>query len=80
MNAFLAALFVAAAWTIVHNLRRAIRSDRSRNDRVAAQRITRLEPRPEPGTPGRNEQLLAACWAICPDASDTTEPRKEDRP
>ena len=49
-------------------------NQRSRNDRVMARRITRIEERPEPGEPGSDQQLLEQCWDICPDY------RKEDRP
>jgi len=40
---------------------------RSRNDRIAAQHITRHEPRPEPAAPGNDDRLLEQCRAICPD-------------
>jgi hypothetical protein len=62
----------------IRRARRAWHGDdpRSRNDRAAAQRITRFEPRPEPGTPGNDQQLLADCWA----AWNATNLRKEDRP
>jgi hypothetical protein len=37
---------------------------RTRNDRVAAGRITRSGPRPEPGEPGRDAGLYLDCVAI----------------
>jgi hypothetical protein len=45
---------------------RAARDDdyRTRNDRAAAQRITRFEERPEPPAPGLDDDLLADCNAI----------------
>ena len=70
------ALIIFAIWAVVYTTRRAIRDDyRTRNDQVAAQRATRLEDRPEPACPGSDEQLLAACRAICPDVAD--QHRKE---
>ena len=47
---------------------------RTRNDQRAARLTAALEPRPEPDQPGTDDQLLAACQAICPDLA-----RKEDR-
>ena len=54
----------------------ALRGDdyRTHNDRTAARRAV-CGPRPEPGVPGSDDDLLAACRQICPDLA-----RKEDRP
>jgi hypothetical protein len=68
----LAALAIAATGLLV--LCWALRGDdyRTRNDRTAARHVT-SGPRPEPGVPGINEALLAACNQLCPDLA-----RKED--
>lgn len=62
----LAALAVAAAVLLV--LCWAFRGDdyRTRNDRTAARHAT-SGPRPEPGEPGNDDELLAACRQLCPD-------------
>ncbi len=62
------AVLTAVAWALWP------RDDyRSRNDRRVARLTAALEPRPEPGEPGSNDQLLAECQAICPELA-----RKEE--
>ena len=52
-------IFTVAAVIIWRIWRVRPRDDyRSRNDRIAARRITRVEPRPEPGKPGHDDGLL----------------------
>ncbi len=72
--AILAAGLAAVAWSVRAFTRSAHADQRTRNDRAAAQRITRFEDRPEPPTPGDDEQLLRQCHDICPELA-----RKEDR-
>ncbi|WP_217235417.1 hypothetical protein [Streptomyces sp. AC555_RSS877] len=71
------AALVGAGWT-ARGLYRTLRQPdyRTRNDQVAARRITRLEPRPEPAAPGQDQQLLNRCNAILA----ATNTRKENRP
>lgn len=66
---------VGAGWA-ARGLYRTVREPdyRTRNDRAAAQRITRLQPRPEPGQPGTDDRLLDACRAICPDLTRREKP------
>ena len=68
----LAAFALAAAVLLV--VCWALRGDdyRTRNDRTAAWRASG-GPRPEPGAPGTDDELLAACRQLCPDLA-----RKED--
>jgi hypothetical protein len=72
----LAALALAAAVLLV--LCWALRGDdyRTRNDRATAHHITRHEDRPEPGQPGNDNHLLAACHAIY--AATETARKEED--
>jgi hypothetical protein len=63
-----------ALWALPRYIRGSRDDYRTRNDHAAAQRITRTEDRPEPGTPGNDEQLLQQCHQIL----DATNTRKEN--
>lgn len=52
---------------------------RTRNDKAAAQRITRHEPRPEPGQPGRDVGLYLDCVAVYGDCDDLDRLRAIDQ-
>ena len=69
----------AAAWAVVRFIRRGCDDYRTCNDRAAADRIVAIEPRPELGAPGSDDQLLDACWTAW-NADTNTDTRKEERP
>jgi hypothetical protein len=73
--AILAAGLAAVAWSIRSFIRASHDDQRTRNDRAMAQRITRFEPRPEPGQPGQDQQLLQQCHAICPELARKEKPQ-----
>lgn len=56
--------YAAGIWALTLYIRSGRDDYRSRNDRVAARRITRIEHRPEPAAPGNDEQLLERCNQI----------------
>lgn len=73
--AILAAGLAFATWALRRWIRGGLRDYRTLNDRVAADRITRFEDRPEPGTPGADDDLLDQCKQIL----RATENRKENK-
>lgn len=61
-----------AAWALLHLARRSLRGSdyRSHNDQVMAQRISRLEDRPEAPQPGTDIGLYLDCIAVFGDCDE----------
>lgn len=65
-----AATVAAFAWAVTRFIRRGHDDYRTSNDRAAADRIVAVEPRPEPGMPGKDDGLYLDCVAIYGDCEE----------